>query len=106
MITKAWALGHQQFLRRALAWPLLWKFAVNLIQKHVSHVDAGDCLLCAAKLRGVKDAHQPMMGGCRQIFCRRCGLSLTVWMQQPKCTGKRPPVKPTPQPLFMHIPID
>ena len=106
MITKAWARSHQTLLRRALGWPLLWKFAVNLIQKHVSHVDAADCLLCAAKLRSVKDAHQPMMGGDRQMFCRRCGLSLNAWMQQPKCAGKRPPVQPTPQPLFMHIPID
>jgi hypothetical protein len=106
MITKAWARNHQILLRRALSWPLLWKFAVNLIQEHVSHVDAGDCLLCAAKQRSVKNAHRLMMGGDRQMFCRRCGLPLRVSMFQPICTGKRPPVKPTPQPLFMHIPID
>ena len=104
MITKAWAKSHQKLLRRMLTWPLLWKIAVRIIVKHIDHDAAYDCLLCAAGLSTVQDAHRPMMGGDRQMFCRKCGLPSRVWTG--KCSGKRPLVKEKPQPLFMHIPID
>jgi hypothetical protein len=87
-----------------LGWPLTRSWAAGVIKRHFMHTEI-DCLLCDA-LNDFRllHKHSPMMGNDRRMFCRKCGLPSRVWTD--KCSGKRPPIAPKPQPLFMHIPID
>ena len=94
MSLRQWVLNHQQLLRRMLSWPVLWQAASSAIIKHIEHADSGDCLLCAAKLRALKYAHTPMLDSDRQVFCRKCGLTLNRWNIVPLCSNKRPPIPP------------
>jgi len=104
MMRRAWAHRHRNLLRRMLGWPLLHSWARCVIKKYFVHTQV-DCLLCSAQntLR-LLSKHSPMMGNDRRMFCRKCGLPSAMWTG--KCSGKRPPIAPKPQPLFMHIPID
>ena len=102
MITKAWSKSRQKLLRRMLEWTLLRPYISRLIRRYFEHTET-DCLLCAAQYTPVAK-HSPMMGNDRRMFCRKCGLPSAMCVD--KCSGKRPPTAPKPQPLFMHIPID
>jgi hypothetical protein len=98
MITKAWV-----FLRRLFGWPHAHDHSSGSVIKQHVHTEI-NCLLCKAQHDDRLSKHSPMMGNDRRMFCRKCGLPSRMWTG--KCSGRRPPTAPKPQPLFMHIPID
>jgi predicted amidophosphoribosyltransferase len=86
---KSWVCSHMALLRRLLSWPVLWRISVCLILKHCQHTPDALCPVCAAKLRALKYAHTPALGLDRRVYCRKCGLQLSMRNAVPKCSNKR-----------------
>jgi hypothetical protein len=93
-----WAREHDKLLRIALKLPLLWRVAYRIILKHAAHDDdKGLCLVCAAADRRNQNKHQATMSVARQLYCKKCGLSLSRWIKEPRCSGRMPRVSAAPQ---------
>jgi hypothetical protein len=83
----------RQLIKRALQWPLVWRWAVRwaAAQNHSEYTKV--CFPCAARDRLLKDKHAPTTGTDREVYCDKCGLHYTYWKVWRRCAG---------QPLLRH----
>ena len=94
--------------RRLLELPIVWKWAVRFAQQHFDHTTDANCIVCAAKARGLRVVHRPFANANGAPICKVCSMPIEQWAKNPVCSGVRVPyVEPAkPQPSIKIIPTD
>lgn len=85
-------MSKDQILRKLLQLEWTWRAVYRYVKANYEHIEASDCIVCAADLASEDRKHAPTISDKRSLYCRKCGIPARFWAAT-SCKGA-PLVRP------------